>query len=59
MDDSLRAEGPPTPSQTAWAIMGLLAIGRPEYDLAIQRGVNWLLAHQHNHIRQILTQIAD
>jgi squalene-hopene/tetraprenyl-beta-curcumene cyclase len=48
MDDSMRAEGPPTPSQTAWALMGLLAIGSPDYDAAVRRGVNWLLSHQHN-----------
>lgn len=48
MDDALRAAGPPTPSQTAWALIGLLAIGGHENDEAIRRGVSWLLRHQHN-----------
>ncbi len=46
MDDSLRAAGPNTPSQTAWALIGLLAIGDPALDRAIERGVAWLLKHQ-------------
>jgi squalene-hopene/tetraprenyl-beta-curcumene cyclase len=48
MDDAMRAAGPNTPSQTAWALIGLLAIGNHDYDSAIHRGVNWLLAHQKN-----------
>jgi squalene-hopene/tetraprenyl-beta-curcumene cyclase len=48
MDDALRAAGPNTPSQTAWALIGLLAIGGHEQDAAIRRGVDWLLQHQ-NH----------
>lgn len=48
MDDTLRAEGPNTPSQTAWALIGLLAIGHAEFEPAIERGVRWLLKHQHN-----------
>ncbi len=48
MDDSLRAAGPCTPSQTAWALIGLLAIDHPRFDSAIQKGVEWLLARQHN-----------
>lgn len=48
MDDAMRAEGPPTASQTAWALMGLLAIGSREYDSAIERGVQWLLRHQRD-----------
>lgn len=48
MDDSMRAEGPDTPSQTAWALIGLLAIDGHRYDTAIRRGVQWLIRHQHN-----------
>jgi len=48
MDESLRAAGPNTPSQTAWALLGLLATGSHDYDTAIARGVDWLLRHQHN-----------
>ncbi len=48
MDDALRASGPNTPSQTAWALIGLLAIGGHEYDDAIRRGVQWLLDHQRD-----------
>jgi squalene-hopene/tetraprenyl-beta-curcumene cyclase len=48
MDDSLRAAGPKTPSQTAWALLGLLAMGTRDYDAAITRGVNWLLRTQRN-----------
>lgn len=48
MDESLRASGPNTPSQTAWALMGLLATGSHDYDAAIARGVQWLLRHQHH-----------
>jgi squalene-hopene/tetraprenyl-beta-curcumene cyclase len=48
MDDALRAKGPNTPSQTAWALIGLLAIGSHEFDTAIRRGIQWLLDHQRN-----------
>jgi len=48
MDDSLRAAGPNTPSQTAWALMGLLALGSHDYDEAIAKGVNWLVRRQRN-----------
>ena len=48
MDESMRADGPTTPSQTAWALIGLLATGSHDYDAAIERGVQWLLRHQHN-----------
>ncbi len=37
--------GEPTASQTAWALMGLLAF-RPASDPAIERGVAWLVEHQ-------------
>jgi squalene-hopene/tetraprenyl-beta-curcumene cyclase len=37
--------GPSTPSQTAWALMGLLAAGT-EVETAVRRGVRWLLDQQ-------------
>jgi len=48
MDESFRGTGPNTPSQTAWALMGLLATGSHDYDSAIVHGVEWLLRHQHH-----------
>jgi squalene-hopene/tetraprenyl-beta-curcumene cyclase len=36
---------PSTPSQTAWALMGMMAGGAVEID-AVARGVQWLLASQ-------------
>ncbi|MEM9751382.1 MAG: squalene--hopene cyclase, partial [Pseudomonadota bacterium] len=42
MDPSQKAKGRPTPSQTAWAMMGLLAVARPEDRAAIERGVAYL-----------------
>jgi len=36
---------PSTASQTAWALLGLMAAGRVD-TLAVERGVAWLLAHQ-------------
>lgn len=41
----LRGDGPSTPSQTAWAILGLLAAGRAS-DPAVVRGIRYLLRHQ-------------
>jgi squalene-hopene/tetraprenyl-beta-curcumene cyclase len=43
-DESLAGRGESTPSQTAWALMGLLAADGP--DAAIERGVDWLLRMQ-------------
>lgn len=45
-DPSLKGRGESTPSQTAWAVMGLCACGdtsRP----AIRRGMGWLLRNQN------------
>jgi squalene-hopene/tetraprenyl-beta-curcumene cyclase len=42
---SLKGGGPATPSQTAWAVMGLLAAGRAD-DPAVTHGVRYLLATQ-------------
>ncbi|MGC8743056.1 MAG: squalene--hopene cyclase [Verrucomicrobiia bacterium] len=46
MDDSFRGNGPNTPTQTAWALIGLLAVGDHRFDENIRRGVEWLLRHQ-------------
>jgi squalene-hopene/tetraprenyl-beta-curcumene cyclase len=46
MDDSLRGRGPSTASQTAWALLALLAIESPDYDRVIRRGVGYLVATQ-------------
>lgn len=45
-DPTLRGQGPPTASQTAWALLGLMAAGRAA-DAAVARGVRWLLDTQH------------
>jgi squalene-hopene/tetraprenyl-beta-curcumene cyclase len=44
-DPSLAGRGEPTPSQTAWALAGLLASGHAGSPEA-RRGVTWLLDHQ-------------
>jgi len=44
-DPSLKGQGPATPSQTAWALMGLLAAGRGETP-SVVRGVSYLLTTQ-------------
>ena len=44
-DPALKGAGPSTPSQTAWALMGLLAAGR-SHDAAVERGARWLLDRQ-------------
>jgi squalene-hopene/tetraprenyl-beta-curcumene cyclase len=44
-DMSKKAVGESTPSQTAWAIMGLLAAGEVA-NPAVRRGVGWLLERQ-------------
>jgi squalene-hopene/tetraprenyl-beta-curcumene cyclase len=41
----LKGQGPATPSQTAWAVMGLMAAGRGA-DSAVERGVRHLLTTQ-------------
>jgi squalene-hopene/tetraprenyl-beta-curcumene cyclase len=41
----LRGEGPPTASQTAWAILGLVSTGARHSD-SVKRGIDWLLAQQ-------------
>jgi squalene-hopene/tetraprenyl-beta-curcumene cyclase len=46
MDDALRGVGPSTPSQTGWALMGLLAMNTHDYDESIRRGLDYLLLTQ-------------
>lgn len=48
-DSSLRGKGVSTASQTAWALIGLLGVKEfmtPNLELAIKRGVNYLIATQ-------------
>jgi squalene-hopene/tetraprenyl-beta-curcumene cyclase len=44
-DPALRGQGPPTASQTAWAVLGLLAAGLEDHS-AVTRAVRFLLAGQ-------------
>ena len=44
-DPVTRGVGPSTPSQTAWAILGLLAAGDDRSD-SLAKGIKWLLSHQ-------------
>ncbi|MCY3887094.1 MAG: squalene--hopene cyclase [Chloroflexi bacterium] len=44
-DPSLRGAGPSTPSQTAWALMALIAAGEVESD-TVARGIHYLIARQ-------------
>jgi squalene-hopene/tetraprenyl-beta-curcumene cyclase len=44
-DPSLRGTGIPTASQTAWALLGLIAAGQAD-SLAVHRGVDYLLSTQ-------------
>jgi squalene-hopene/tetraprenyl-beta-curcumene cyclase len=44
-EPSLRGHGTPTASQTAWALMGLIAAGK-QNDNAVRRGVRFLLDRQ-------------
>src|SRR3984885_12217301 len=45
-DPSLKAKGKSTASQTAWGLIGLLAVSGPN-DAAAERAVEWLVAHQN------------
>lgn len=44
-DPSLRGQGETTPSQTAWALMGLMAAGEID-SAAVRRGIHYLLESQ-------------
>ena len=46
-DPNTRGVGPSTPSQTAWALLGLLAAGDDRSD-SIAKGVRWLLERQRD-----------
>ena len=45
-DPNQRGVGPSTPSQTAWALLGLLAAGDTRRD-SVAKGVRWLMERQH------------
>lgn len=45
-DPNQRGVGPSTPSQTAWAVLGLLAAGDTRSD-SVAKGVRWLIDRQH------------
>jgi squalene-hopene/tetraprenyl-beta-curcumene cyclase len=45
-DPSKRGVGPSTPSQTAWALLGLLAANDTRSD-SVAKGVRWLIERQH------------
>jgi squalene-hopene/tetraprenyl-beta-curcumene cyclase len=44
-DPALKGQGEPTASQTAWAVLGLIAAGR-EHSESVRRGVRFLLENQ-------------
>jgi len=44
-DPSLRGSGPPTASQSAWAILGLIAAGEADSE-AVHRGIDYLIDTQ-------------
>jgi squalene-hopene/tetraprenyl-beta-curcumene cyclase len=46
MDPELRGVGASTASQTAWALIALLAVESPEYDVAIGKGLTFLVETQ-------------
>ncbi len=45
-DPIFKGKGPSTPSQTAWAVMGLCAMGDPD-DECLRRGVDYLVRTQN------------
>ena len=45
-DPVFKGAGPSTPSQTAWAVMGLCAMGDPQ-DPHLVRGIEWLTKNQN------------
>ena len=44
-DENTKGEGPSTPSQTAWALLGLLAANDTRSD-SVAKGIRWLIDHQ-------------
>lgn len=49
-DPMLRGQGTSTASQTAWAVMGLIAAGKANHP-AVRRGIDYLLSHQADNGR--------
>ncbi|MGA8557169.1 MAG: squalene--hopene cyclase, partial [Candidatus Acidiferrales bacterium] len=47
-DPALKGKGKSTASQTAWGIIGLLAVVGPD-DPSVQRAIGWLLVHQNEN----------
>jgi squalene-hopene/tetraprenyl-beta-curcumene cyclase len=45
LDPTLRGQGPATASQTAWALLGLMAAGQSKHP-AVERGVQFLIERQ-------------
>jgi squalene-hopene/tetraprenyl-beta-curcumene cyclase len=45
-DPAQKAKGKSTASQTAWGLIGLLAVAGP-HDAAVERAVGWLVEHQN------------
>ncbi|MDD2709309.1 MAG: squalene--hopene cyclase [Verrucomicrobiae bacterium] len=45
-DPNLKGKGPSTASQTAWALLGLIAVGEAR-SRAARRGMEWLLSRQN------------
>ena len=43
---NLRGQGPSTPSQTSWGVMGLLHAGLVDHP-AVEKGIQYLIEHQH------------
>ncbi len=48
MDVKMKGTGKSTASQTAWALMGLAAVGRKEDEVAIARGTGFLIERQRD-----------
>jgi squalene-hopene/tetraprenyl-beta-curcumene cyclase len=48
MDVAQIGKGRTTASQTAWALMGLLAVSETDYSGVVQRGMDYLLSSQDN-----------
>ena len=46
-DTNLKAKGPSTASQTAWALIAFLAVVGPD-DSAVERAASWLVEHQNS-----------
>jgi len=49
-DPSLAGKGESTPSQTAWALLGLMAVGEV-HSSAVQRGIHYLITRQDSNGR--------